>query len=208
MRYPYAPTVLLPRSAARFALNHGVVLPDGTEDVVAELERALLTPTYAHVRGRWLELAWKNTRRRGIEKPALSRGRSNSAVRLLAARRLTPGGVVAPEEASRIAAEWNRTLRRVLGLPTDPAWRARWWVDQHQRYQVSLAFADDGSATIGYSAPCDRKCVNAGQSRPPQTLYAQESTTTDAALSGHTTAGMASHSATRPAGAGGVARIC
>jgi len=205
MHYPYPASDLLPRSAARFARNHGVVLPDGAENVVAELERTLLTAAYAHLRGRWLELVWKNARRRGIETPTLSRGHSNAAVRLIAARRLTPGDLVAPDEASRIAADWDRTLRRVLGAPTDPAWRFRWWVDRSQQYQVTLAFAGDSSAIIGYSAPCDRKCANAGQSRPPRTLHAQESTNANATLLGDATAGATPHSATRAAGAGGVA---
>ena len=207
MHASYA-TSVLPRSAARFARDHGVVLPDDPEDVVAELERALLTPAYARLRGRWLELVWKHVRRRGIEPPTLSRGHSNAAVRLLAARRLTPGDVVAPDEASRIVAEWDRTFRRVLGSPTDLAWRFRWWVDQHQRYQVILAFADNGTATIGYSAPCDRKCANAGQSRPAPTLHTQESTNADDALPGYVTAGATPHAATRAEGAGGVARNC
>jgi len=205
MRYPYPPHLVLPRSATRFARKHSIALTGNDGDAVAELERVLLTPAYAHLRGRWLERVWKNARRRGIEKPVLSRGHSNPAVRLLAAEGLTPGEVLEADRASRTVVRWDRELRRVLGVPTDPAWRYRWWADRSKQYQVILAFAGDGSAIIGYSAPCDRKCANAGQSRPPRTLHAQESTNANATLLGDATAGATPHSATRAAGVGGVA---
>ena len=208
MKHRHPPHLFLARCAARFARKHGISLPSDAADPVADLGRLLLAPAHAHLRGQWLARVQQSSRRHGFEPPVLSRGRSNPCLRFLAAEGLTPGVAVPPDEASRIVARWDATLRRVLGRPADPVWRFRWWADRDQAYQVTLAFAGDGSAIVGYWDRCGRKCANVCQSRASRPHIPQKLADAHADPACRATRDVASDSATRDANPGGATGNC
>ena len=90
----------------------------------------------------------------------MSQGRSNAAVRFLAAHRLEVGAVLSPGHAERVMLAWDGVARRAFRTPADPVWRMEWWMATRRRFRVTLSFAADGSATVGY-IDCGRKCANA-----------------------------------------------
>ena len=150
----------LARAAARFAATHGITLAGGDGDVVAALGFALLEPARAADRRRWLHAVSYHARTSGALRPPMSQGRSNAAVRFLAEHRLDVGAVLSPRHAERVMLAWDGAARRAFRAPADPVWRMEWWIATRRRFRVTLSFAADGSATVGY-IDCGRKCANA-----------------------------------------------
>lgn len=160
MPAPSASSPSLVRAALRFARTRGIELPAGAGDVVAALGFALLDPARAADRRRWLHTVSYHTRANGAERPAMSQGRSNAAVRFLAKHRVAPGLVLSGRQAERLMNEWDRVAKRAFRAPADPVWMCEWWVDSRRRFRVALAFSADGSAAVGY-VDCGGKCANA-----------------------------------------------
>lgn len=164
---------ILAKAARRFATKYGVAIRAVSSQKPAEaLSIALLHPDRAVERRLWLRVAAYHRRRYGAHMPPTSSGKSNAAIRFLAAHQLTPGMVVAGRQAEQLVAAWDREVSRVLRSPDAPVWRYEWWVDTRRRFRVTLSFTANGSATAGFT-DCDGKCVNTSpqSTTPGQTSH-------------------------------------